>query len=885
MFMNLTVYMKRIYLMSFLSALSMSAYAQMPAEGDSDKPVLFSDVVKQYEQSHNINRKDEEVNGVVKEGENYHYNRWKWYWSQHLDQDGYMVSSAANYIEAEKLNGARAKTTANQSDWKFAGPTLSYSGYGGIGRVNCIAFHPTDANKYWVGTGGGGAWVTDNDGSTWTAMTQDLAVLGVSDIDYNPQNPRTMYLCPGDRDATDTYSIGVLKSLDGGVTWNTTGMVWTPSQSRLTNCLVINPSDTNSLTLAASNGIYKSYDGGTNWTSVESGHFKQVLYHPTDTSILYAPMYNNDREIYRSTDGGANWSVVTNFNNARRIQLAVTPANPSIVRAIVCNSGNGLMGIYESTNSGASFTLKYAPTGTSCNSGSSNYKDGDLITGNMNGRGCGGQGWYDLTIAISPTNANEMYAGGVNTYRSTNGGASWSLITQWWSQLSGVMTVHADKHMHDFNPLTGELFECNDGGVYKTKSPQSMLWTDISNGLGVTQFYRNAVTNVATYVLGGSQDNGTKGLQGGIWYDLTGGDGMECQADPLDSNVYYTGIQNGELRRTTNGGISFTDIQDNISGKPKGAWITPYLITPNNNQELIAGYKHIYFSPDRGNSWSSIQGSEITGSNCYRLAMTGGTYPTIYAIFPDTQAVFYAKNFTGGTTTFDTIIVPYSGNISDIKAHPVDSGRFFLTFSGYNSTQVAEYNKGVWTQISIGLPNVPVRCIEYDSSLSVLYVGTDVGVYYRDTSSNNIWASFRNNMPSIEVTDLGINYSAKEIWASTYGRGMWNSITQGSYVAPPDTSDTTDYVIIVPYAEDVFTIAPNPSKGQFKIIAGPSVTAGKAIMVNVLDYTGKAILRKQTTFNGSGTTDINIEGVPAGMYIVELKDNNTVLGRKRAVIR
>ncbi|MCB0696196.1 MAG: T9SS type A sorting domain-containing protein [Chitinophagaceae bacterium] len=877
--------MKRICLAGILAFASAAAYAQAPVEGDNTTPVLFRDVVEQYEQTHDMDREEEFENGIEVEGEGYHYDRWKWYWSQHLDENGYMVSSAANFIEGQKAqNNARSKTTANQSDWKFVGPTLSYSGYGGIGRVNCVAFHPTDSNTYWVGTAGGGAWKTTNDGATWTAMTHSLAVLGVSDIDINPKNPNTIYLCPGDRDASDTYSLGVLKSTDGGATWGVTGLTWTPSQFRLTNCLVINPQDTNSLTVATSVGIYKSYNGGANWTSVQSGHFKQVVYHPTDTSILYAPKNDGTRDIYRSTDGGATWTTVTSFNNARRIQVAVTPANPSLVMAVVCNSSNGLMGIYKSTNSGASFSQVYVPSGSNCNS-----KTGDLIVGALNGKGCGNQGWYDLTIAVNPTNANEVYVGGVNTYGSNNGGVSWSLVTEWYSNAPGVMTVHADKHAHEYHPLTGELFEGNDGGLYKTRLPQSTLWTDISNGLGVTQFYRNAVTNAANYALGGAQDNGSKGWQGGTWYDLTGGDGMECQADPLDSNVFYTAVQNGELRRTTNGGNSFTDIQDNIPGKPSGAWITPYLITPDSNMHLIAGYKEIYYSPDRGNNWMSIQGSEITGGKCYRLAMTGGKHPTIYALFPDTQVVFYAKNYVhGATATFDTIIVPYSGNMSDIKAHPTDSGRFFVSFSGYNTNRIVEYNKGVWTPIAGGLPNIPVKCIEYDSSLSVLYVGTDIGVYYRDTSTNNLWASFQKNMPSIEVTDLGINYTTKEIWASTYGRGMWNSVKQGSYVIPPDTTDTTDttnYVIIIPYADDVFRLAPNPSEGQFKIIAGPSMQAGKALRVNVIDFTGKTVVSREEKLDGGKRIDVDVKGMPPGVYIVELKDHNSVLGRKRAVIR
>ncbi len=885
--------MKKLYLLCVSGLLATGVHAQPLIEDANGKPVKLADIVREYEQEHGVHRTREEEGGKIREGKHYQFDRWRWYWEHHLDQNGYMVSAAANYIEMLKLDRTRMKTTADQSDWKLQGPFNSYSGYGGIGRINCVEFHPTDSNTYWVGASGGGIWKTTNDGQTWTSLSDGLPRTDVSDIDVNPLNTNTIYLCTGDRDGgSATYnnnnSIGVLKSTDGGQTWNTTGMSWTTSQGRTTNWLLINPQDTNSLTLATSVGIYKSYNGGTTWTNKQSGNFIQVIYHPTDTGIMYASRNDGNREIYRSANGGNTWSVVTNFNDARRIALAVTPANVGLVRAMVCNNTNGLMGIYESVDTGKTFTLKYAPAGTSCNTSSSSVKTGDLIVGSLNGKGCGNQGWYDLAFAIHPDNPNIVFAGGVNTYGSTNGGSTWTLATEWYSNFPGIVEVHADKHYYVYHPLTKELFECNDGGIYKTRNPSSLLWTDISHGLSVTQFYRNAVSNVATGVLGGCQDNGTKGLQGGIWYDVTGGDGMECQADPLDSNVFYTATQNGgSINRTVNGGNNFVNLQDNMPNNPSGAWITPYLITPDSNKHLIAGYKHIYFSPDRGDTWMSIQGTAITGDNCARLAMTGGPTPTIYAIFPDTQVVFYADNYVrGNTATFDTIIVPYTGTISDIKPHPADSGRFYLTFSGYNTAKVAEYNKGAWSLINSGLPNVPVRCFEYDTAYNVMYVGTDLGVYYMDTSTAGAWASFRKNMPFIEVLDLGINNTTKEIWAATYGRGMWSSVLQGS-VIPPDTTDTTDstdIVIVIPYAEDVFKIAPNPAKNNFKMIAGPSMVAGKAITVNIIDYTGKTVWRRESTFTG-GQADITTENLASGVYIVELRDERAVLGRKRVILQ
>ncbi len=887
--------MKKIYLLWVSALVATQVSAQLPLIEDANgKPVKLADIVTAYEQEHGVHRTPEEEGGKIREGKHYQFDRWRWYWEHHLDEKGYMVSAAANYLEAMKLDRTRMKTTVDQSDWKLRGPFISYSGYGGIGRINCIEFHPTDSNTYWVGASGGGIWKTTNDGMTWTSLSDNLPRTDVSDIDVNPLNTNTIYLCTGDRDGgsasyNNNNSIGVLKSTDGGQTWNTTGISWTTSQGRTTNWLLINPLDTNSLTLATSLGIYKSFNGGATWSQRQSGNFIQVLYHPTDTSIMYGSRNSDDREIYRSSNGGMTWSVVTNLNNARRITLAITPANVALVRAMVCNSGNGLMGIYESVDTGKTFTQVYAPTGTNCNASASNAKTGDLIASSPNGKGCGVQGWYDLAFVIHPQNPNIVFAGGVNTWGSTNGGRNWTLVNQWTSVVSGVQTVHADKHYYAYHPLTGELFECNDGGIYKTRSPFSPLWTDISNGLSITQFYRNAVSNAATGVLGGSQDNGSKGLQGATWYDLTGGDGMDCQADPIDSNVYYTSTQNGgSIYRTLNGGGSISNIQNNIPGDPSGGWITPYIITPDSNRHLVAGFKHIYFSPDRGNSWMSIQGSAITGGNCTRVAMTGGPTPTIYAIFPDTQVVFYADNYVrGNTATFDTIKVPYSGTISDIKPHATDSGRFYLTFSGYGNTKVAQYNNGVWSQLNTGLPSVPVRCIDYDTAYQVMYVGTDLGVFYMDSTTAGVWASFRKNMPFIEVLDIAINNTTKEVWAATYGRGMWSSVLQGSVVIPPDTTDTTDttnIVVVIPYADDVFKIAPNPAKDNFKIIAGPSMVAGKAITVNIIDYTGKTVWRRQSTFNG-GQADISTENLVPGVYIVELSDERAVLGRKRIILQ
>ncbi len=877
--------MKKFYLAALCLITGGIVQAQVPDMVSSDKPVKLQDVVKKYVKEHPHTTDVNIIDGkYIQETGDYHFDRWLWYQRHNTDENGYIVSPIKKMQEWTKYlsNRQNMKTTASKANWTFQGPDESDGGYAGIGRINCIEFHPINVNTYWVGTAGGGVWKTVNDGVNWTAITDHLPVLGVSDIDVNPMNANTMYLCTGDRDASDTYSIGVLKSTDGGNTWDTTGLQWATSDSRLANCLVINRLDTNSLTLAANNGIYKSYDGGANWTRVQtSGHFKQLVYHPIDTSVIYAARYgNNNGHIYRSTDGGVSWTRVLSGSGKRRVAIAVTPHRPNMVKAVIANNSSGLEGIYHSSNAGASFTRIYQASGSNCN--------GNLLTGTLSSNACGGQGWYDLCIAVSPIDSNEVYVGGVNTWHSNNGGTAWSRTNQWYFTSGGSVTVHADKHWLTFHPLnSNRLFECNDGGVYKTDNPQSQMWTDITDGMGITQFYRNAVSNKASFVLAGAQDNGSKGRDGsGVWHDLTGGDGMNCEMDYADTSTFYTAIQYGELRRTINGGFNFTDIQNNIPGRPRGAWITPYLVSPQDNQQLLAGYEKIWFSPNRGNSWTEVTPNNVTGSrDARRLAMSADSSGAIYALYENQDVVYYTHRFVpGDTVTLDTIQVPYNGNISDIKADQKKYDRFWITFSGYGSTKVAEYDAGVWSKVDTNLPNVPVYCFEADTANDVIYVGTAVGVFYIDSATNNKWEPYNAGLPSIEVTDLGINYTKKQLWASTYGRGLWMSPKQtyDTLVPPPDT---TTGLSVIPYVIDAFEVVPNPSNGQFTIETNNQELNGEVVNIRLFDYTGKTLWADDRRLSANGTADVNVGEVPTGVYLIEVSNNKAVIGRNRVVVQ
>lgn len=859
--------MKRTLLIFALFVCSTQTEAQEWYEAVEQRPVTIQQVQAQYLNEKDI--EDHEENEDIEEGKQYQFGRWQWYWSRHTDENGYLVSPIKKlrewqrWSEAKKHNGIAHKTTASQSKWTFQGPDQTPGGYNGIGRVNVVTFHPTDTNTFWIGSAGGGAWKTTDGGATWAAVNDYFPVLGVSDIDFNPQNPNTIYLCTGDRDAKDTYSIGVLKSYDGGATWDTTGLNWNITNFRLTNSLVINSIDTNSITLGTSVGIYKSYDGGNTWSNRLSGDFQEIEYHPTDTNIIYAAglVSSGARQVYRSNDGGNTWSQSSSFPSNRRVAIATTRANVGIVRAVVADPDAGLEGIYESTDTGKTFTKIYAATGSNC--------DGNILVGSPRANACGGQGWYDLTIAISPIDADETIVGGVNTWVSDDGGQSWNIANQWTGTLPGIKVVHADKHFHRYHPLRPtELYECNDGGIYKSTAPTN-LWTDLSNGLGITQFYRNAVSNLSPNVVGGAQDNGSIHILSNNTSDnLTGGDGMECQLDPTNNNIFYTSIQYGEIRRTTNGGNSFTDIQRNIPGRPAGAWITPFVLHPADPKTIIAGYKGVYYSSDRGDSWTLI--SQAFTANISRIAMTHLDPNYIYILVQN--RVYVTKDLG---SSWQTLPLAPVGSLSDIHVDPWDADHLWATYSGYGTNKVAHYQISTgWVVENDSLPNAPVNCIAVDSSDGTKYLGTDFGVFFRDTSMT-YWEEYNNDLPNVEVIDLGINYTTNEIWAASYGRGMWKS-PKHSYTPPPSSVNK------IPLASNFITIAPNPNNGTFTIKTNNTTLNNKTAHARIISMTGAVIWESDIKTNGSGSSNINAD-IPNGNFIVELYYENILIARTKMV--
>ncbi|UJH66479.1 thrombospondin type 3 repeat-containing protein [Allomuricauda sp. SCSIO 65647] len=689
--------------------------------------------------------------------------RWRNYWQHFVKSDG-TLPTAKELWQAYENKQAAVGPVNPTSSWTAVGPVISGELAGalpGIGRINAVAVDPNDENVWYAGAPAGGFWKSTDAGTTWETLFDDFPQIGVSGIAIKPDDSNTILIATGDDDAFDSFSAGVFKSTDGGVTWNETSI--NPSNQNefdVLNEIVYDPSDFNVVWVAGTDGLQKSLDGGETWEVMLAGNITDFKLKPGDSNTIYAVDPNS---YFKSTDGGETFTEIADVlpTNGGRMVLGVSPADPDVLYVLVADiidRSSAFLGLFKSTDSGDSFTR------------TANTED--IFESN--------QAWFDLAIEVSPTDANELYAGCLNIWKSTDGGDSFTQLNQWFSNTPSY--THADIHTLKF--FGSKLFCGSDGGVF-VSDDGGATFDDYSDGIAVTQFYRIGIAkNDASRIVGGTQDNSGFVYNNNEWNIYTGGDGMDYEIDPTNSNIAYGFLQFGNpLFITTNLGQTVGSIQspDTGSGNIQGNWITPLAI--DGEGTVYAAYNAVYRL--NGSEWESASDVINAESDIDDLEIDPNDPNIMY--LAESDVLYRSEDRGENFVAIDTMATI----ISDIAINSNNSNIVYVTTSQRVGApqRVQPDGRAVYRITVDGNILVSNEDITFDlpsdqayfaiahqgrNSDNPIYVGTSLGVYRLDDTLTE-WEQYSTNLPNTTVSDLEISPDDEMLVASTYGRGVWQS--------------------------------------------------------------------------------------------------------------
>ncbi len=627
------------------------------------------------------------------------------------------------------------------------------------GRTRAISVHPDSQDVWLAGAVGGGIWKTENAGSSWRSVTDNLPILSVCAIARCDSQPNVVYAGTGEGFYNSDAIIGdgLFKSSDGGESWSQILSTVNVPDFSYVNRIIVDPNDPDLVLASTNSAIMRSTDGGDTWTSVFSNgsRVQQIIANPDNFSTQYAAV--NGSGVYKSIDGGVNWNASSNFSvSFYRVEMALAPSDTSILYATLTNSGGGLAAFYRSDDAGNS----WANLGSSPN-------------------WLGTQGWYDNTLVVSPADPNEIIVGGLNLYRitATSHGMSGQKITNWYGG-TGYPYVHADQHILVAYPGTGGQYKLtvgNDGGVfYSTTSGAS--WSQRDDGYNVTQFYDADKHPVQTKFVGGTQDNGTNlspidATAASQWAQPVGGDGFECAWNKNDGNIVYASLYYSQVYKSTDSGTSF----QGVAGLPGSSvfhtslGMDPFdpdilLVVGNNNT--------VYRTNDGGDNWEAISG-EFNGYNRKTFQ-----FSTI-----NPNIVWAASNASGINVSTDAGLhfhgvstLPGASNsyILGIGIHPTLDSTAFVTLGVANHPKIYRTDDlgDTWMNITNNLPDVPVHSIiSMPYNPDIIWAGTDIGLF-ESVDAGSTWNYAANGIPAAAIVKLKI--VGQDVVAATHGRGVWS---------------------------------------------------------------------------------------------------------------
>ena len=707
------------------------------------------------------------------------------------------------------------------------------------GRIAAIAVDPEDPATFYLGHATGGLWKTANGGTTFSPLMKDARVFSIGAVAVAPSDPRVVWVGTGE--ATDRNSAGfgsgVYRSTDGGATFTHAGL----PTSRAIARIAVHPARPEVAFVAAAGdlwtkggerGLYRTTDGGKSWTKVlaaaapddaDTGCVDVVL-SPADPDLVYAALYARRRTpysftygpsltggrdaggVFRSADGGATWTKLTNGLPAQtgRIGLAVTPASPKVVVAIVQSDAGGTSGIdevesraggvFRSEDGGASFT-RVSP---------------------LNPRP-----FYFSQVRLDPANASRVYVLGYALSVSDDGGRTWRedlfekvhpdchdlVVTGTPLKSRPAPPKEGEPPEPEKTPVSPRLLLGTDGGAYLS-ADAGAAWAHVDS-IPSGEYYRITLDDSTPYrICGGLQDNTnwvgpsrtfTKdGIVNSDWIEIGGGDGFWCVFDPFDRNVVYAESQEGYVHRFDLGSGQMKSLRpEPAEGQAafRFHWNAPLVGSRHEKGTMLLGGNRVFRVTERGERFAPIS-PDLSTQELSKMRTVGSgaeNYGVVYALSesPRKAGLLWAGTDDGkvwltedgGAKWTDvTASLPAEAKgqwIARLEAGRHDEKVAWLAVSAYRSGnhaplyyRTADLGKS-WTSVAGNLPkDEPADVIREDPrNPDLLWAGTEYGLY-ASLDRGTTWTKV-GEVPVAPVDDIAIHERDRDVVVATHGRSLW----------------------------------------------------------------------------------------------------------------
>jgi photosystem II stability/assembly factor-like uncharacterized protein len=707
--------------------------------------------------------------------------------------------------EKKQVDSPLDKLSLNALRFRCIGPALT------SGRISDFAVNPDKASEFYVATSSGGVWKTTNAGTTFSPIFDNQGSYSTGCVTMDPSNHNVVWVGTGENNnqRSVAYGDGVYKSIDGGKSWKNVGL----KASEHVGMIAIDPRDPDVVYVAAygplwssggERGLYKTTDGGKTWEAVltisEHTGVSEVHLDPRDPDVIFAVAHQRRRHvwtlvgggpesaIHKSMDAGKTWEKINRGlpgGDLGRISMAISPANPEIMYAIVEAQGNR-GGFYRSMNRGATWERRSSYTA---------------------------RGNYYQELVCDPKDPDRVYSMDTFLQVTDDGGLNWRSL--------GDRSKHWDSHALWINPCDTDYYlNGNDGGVYESFD-RGATWKFMTN-LPVTQFYKVAIDYAEPFynVYGGTQDNyslggpsrttSAHGIVSADWYTTQGGDGFESQVDPEDHNIVYAQSQHGNLIRFDKRSGETTGIKPKERKGEKAYrwnWDSPLLISPHSHTRLYFAANKVFRSDDRGDTWQVISDDLTRQIDRNKLEIMGRIWPmdavaknastsqygNIVALdeSPVQEGMLVVGTDDGliqmtedGGKTWRKIDkfpgVPEMTYVNEVLASQHDRNTVYAAFNNHKRGDFKPYILKssdackTWVSLTSNLPERgSVYALAEDHvNKNLIFCGTEFGVFVSIDGGEN-WKQMKSGLPTIAVRDIAIQRRENDLVLGTFGRGFY----------------------------------------------------------------------------------------------------------------